>query len=92
MGGSEKRCGWCDSTDRYSRPTRSDLGVPCASQFHDRVGKVMSNKLWAAADSADDGQGTVRIYDARDNFIAELTPDEARAFAEEVTEVSGYAS
>jgi hypothetical protein len=51
----------------------------------------MSNpRPWAASDANDDEQGIVRLFDAKDNLVAELTPEEAKALGTELVDVASY--
>lgn len=50
----------------------------------------MAARPWAASDANDAGEGVVHLYDARDNLIAELTPEEAKALGTELQDVASY--
>lgn len=50
----------------------------------------MSGRPWAASDSNDDEEGIVRLFDARDNLVAELTPAQALELSAELADVSSY--
>lgn len=50
----------------------------------------MSGRPWAASDRNDDEEGIVRLFDARDNLVAELTPVQALELSAELADVSSY--
>lgn len=52
----------------------------------------MTDRPWAASDETGEGVGVVRLFDANDNLVAELTPDRARELSVELADVASYAS